>query len=625
MRKKSTKKPTVIFVIGFIFVLMLGTACTKESSADTTFGNSLNTSTLEPGNETGDIDSKETNTPRITVESTPKPTLNTNVNYEYKPLTNIPSLYIDLDNNKQKRNISKENYIDAKISLVGTGVDKIIGQKLQVKGRGNFSWSFDKKPLTLKFDKKIDLLGMGSGKKWVLINNYVDKTLMRNYLTFKFAADMGLEYTPECRFVDVFINGQYEGNYLLFEKITIADGRVDIAKSKGVLFEIEMQFRHNDCEFCYETPSGVHIMYSDYDDNDAISEAQEEENLKALMSSTNKFLRDMDNSLKKGYSEYSKYIDVDSFINWYIVNEFAKNYDSKFVTSCYCYIGNDGKLHMGPVWDYDTCYGNQNTDGCMYPEGFHVSQAPWYSILLNDKDFSTKLSQRWKKVIDDGIIDGLFKHIERADTLIKESVKKNFERWPEALDYELRREELCYSYEDELEHFKRFISGRKDWLTEQWDLEKFKVEPEADLGNFKDVTNKVDLKSVDGSIGANEREEAKYIFDGNTETKFCTRQWLPIYVQWKMTEKTEIKAYSMATANDVPGRTPKHWKLFASNDGKNWTVVSEVKNGGMSQMYYSYKGFKVSNPGSYMFYKLEIYENTENHDTTQFSELVLGA
>lgn len=562
-------------------------------------------------------DRKETASGSPERSATSLPNSTAAVSYEKQPATNIPSLYIELKDGRQKREIHKGGYLDATYSLVGEGYSAILDAPVSVKGRGNFSWSFDKKPLTLKLDQKTDWLGMGKGKTWVLVNNYVDKTLLRNYLSFCFAADMGLEFTPECRFVDVFLNGEYEGNYLLCEKITISEGRVDIQREQNrVLFEIEMDFRHEDCSQCYVLSSGVHIMYKDYD---------KKKDLNLLMQEINPFLKKADRALRKGIEEYSQYIDVDSFINWYIVNEFAKNFDSKFVTSCYCYIGNDGKLHMGPIWDMDTCYGNQNTDGCMYPKGFHVSQAPWYSILLKDKDFQQKLKERWSQVMESGVIAGLLNHIEQADALISRSRELNFDRWPEALDYKLRDEKVYYTYEEELEHLKAFIKDRRDWLDAQWNIgNSAGSEGQSGSRPSGEILNAmIEKASVKGSPGANEGETVQFVFDENTDTKFCTVGSFPVSIAWKMKEPVRIKKYAIATANDALERNPKHWKLFGSEDGKSWVSLSEVKNGSLPLSYYTYKEFQVKQSGTYLHYKLMIYESSGKVDATQLSELVL--
>ena len=143
-------------------------------------------------------------------------------------MTNLPTLYINLDGGINKNKITKEQYLPATYTLVVDDGVGIYEQPLEIKGRGNYSWSFVQKPYTIKLAKRTDLLGMGAARTWVLVTTYSDKTLLRNYLTLNLAVDIGLQYSVEAKYVDVYINGKYNGLYVLTEKIQIHDERVDI-------------------------------------------------------------------------------------------------------------------------------------------------------------------------------------------------------------------------------------------------------------------------------------------------------------------------------------------------------------------------------------------------------------
>lgn len=392
---------------------------------------------------------------------------------EYISPTDLPAIYINLDDNFPQDQIDKETYRPAKVSVVGAaGYADMIETVGSIKGRGNYSWSAEKKPYALKFDKKTDLLGMGKAKKWVLIANYWDKTMLRNYITLKMAADLGLDYTPEVAFVDLYINNVYRGNYLLTEKIEISSERVNIDdQNGGVLFEIEQQYRHTDCTYCYETANGVHMTYKEPElkPEDGFTENF----INNMMSTTNSFLDRLDASLSQGYGQYSRFIDVESFVDWYIVNEFCKNFDSQFVTSCYCYFDPvDGKLHMGPVWDYDTCYGNQSANGYGVPEGFLISEgAPWYRILTRDSNFSRLVSERWTALKADGTIFSVMENIINGAELIAESQVLNDQTWPNMLQTDGPRGDwnMVYkTYKEEVDYLRKFVAIRTLWLDEQW-------------------------------------------------------------------------------------------------------------------------------------------------------------
>lgn len=383
---------------------------------------------------------------------------------DYPQLTNLPTLYIELNDNQSFENLNKNDFIQAIYTLVD-GNEVIYEQPLEIKGRGNYSWSLPKKPYALKLNKRTDLLNMGDAKRWVLIANHSDKTLMRNYLTLTFAYDLGLKYTPECRYVDLYTNGQYHGNYLLTEKIQIHENRVDIDKEHRGLFEIEIAARHGgQCRYCIDVPSGVHIMFVDPDEDDTTPE-----DLAKKLIEFKSFFTAVDISLGMGYDEYSKYIDVESFIDWYLVNEFVKNYDSGFTTSCYCFIDNSGKLNMGPVWDYDTCMGNQEVATCINPRGYHVNGSAWFGTLTNDVTFKNMLHKRWTQLRNDGVIDDFVKKITTTAEYISESEKLDHAIWPEALTSKsLRGDKSKYTFDEEVDYLIYWVVRRIEWLDIEW-------------------------------------------------------------------------------------------------------------------------------------------------------------
>lgn len=384
---------------------------------------------------------------------------------EYPQLTNLPTLYIQLDDGVSFESLNKIEFISGTYTLVD-GDSVIYEEKLEIKGRGNYSWSFPQKPYALKLETKADLIGKDqAAKRWILVTTYSDKTLLRNYLTLTLAYELGAEYTTECMYVDLYTNGEYHGVYVLTEKIQIHENRVNINITKSALFEIEMEFRHSgNCHYCINLPSGVHIMMKDPDEDDMTTEELDKKFIEVKS-----FLTAADLSLSMGYDEYSQYIDVKSFVDWYIVNEFVKNYDSNFTTSCYCFIGDDGKLYMGPVWDYDTCYGNQDAATCMNPKGYHVTNAPWYSMLTSDETFKQLRNERWTELRDEGVFDDFITKIYDTVEYISESQVLNHERWPEALkSRDLRGGRSLMTYDAEVEYLIEWVTKRTEWLDVQW-------------------------------------------------------------------------------------------------------------------------------------------------------------
>ena len=388
-------------------------------------------------------------------------------------ITNLPTLYITLDNGAQQGEITKDGpQLPGVVSMAAEGYDPIVDAPITIKGRGNSTWTLPKKPYQIKFTEKTDLLGMGAAKKWILLANYWDKTLVRNYITYNLAAKMGMAYTTECKFVDVVINGVYQGNYLLTEKIELGKERIDEDELLGgTLFELEMQYRHAEegCPACVITNDGVHTIVKD-------PEPATQDELASLKADSLSFLNDMEDKLKQGYQVYSQYIDVPSFIDWYILNEVAKNYDAAFVTSTYCYRSTDNILHMGPVWDVDVCFGNQDVtypdtvDNGLYPYNYRADKGAWYRTLFEDQTFVDMLKARWNQLNDEGYWDGMLAQINETADYLAESQAKEQAAWPDAMQVtHVRGKGTPYfTYDEEIAYLKQYITQRIDWLNTHW-------------------------------------------------------------------------------------------------------------------------------------------------------------
>jgi hypothetical protein len=177
----------------------------------------------------------------------------------------------------------------------------------------------------------------------------------------------------------------------------------------------------------------------------------------------------MQASLSEGYEAYSQFIDVPSFINWYIVNELAKNFDSAFTASCYAFL-KDGKLHMGPAWDFDTPYGNQDIGppvNKLNPQGYHVASSPWFRRLTRDETFHRLLQERWTELRRDRVLDDFLNMIDETADYIAESAYLNFGRWPDSLQFTMRPR-AARTHEGEIEYIIDWVLRRIEWLDGEW-------------------------------------------------------------------------------------------------------------------------------------------------------------
>ena len=276
---------------------------------------------------------------------------------------------------------------------------------------------------------------------------------------------MGLPGTCDNEYVDVVANGKYAGTYVLTEKIEIGKNRIDVVEGKSALFEIEMVYRHT-CDLCvvmYENKSdpsnSVHLRIKEYHGKDVEDLTSEER--KEALAEFEPFFENLETAMKgSSMEELEKYIDVASFVNWYLLNEVTRNYDSKFVTSCYCFIGDNGRLYMGPCWDYDTCYGAQFAED----EGAWIQEAPWYKWLFRSHEpFVEAVKERWTELRQEGsdIVEWFDTNIDATVEYIAQSEVMNHELYPDS-------EFVNVKYSAAVKYMKRWLESRFEWMDSEF-------------------------------------------------------------------------------------------------------------------------------------------------------------
>lgn len=225
---------------------------------------------------------------------------------------------------------------------------------VEIKGRGNTTWDEDKKPFQIEFRHAVDLFGMGKSRKWVLLANVFDDTNLRNDIAMRIA-EMLDEKTPRRgRFVELYFDGEYEGIYYVMHKVEIGKNSVDLRDDMGVLVELDAENRN---EVCHNASLGGCLVLKDtVNKND-----EEEENL-AFEDFLVKYAL-AEKAAKAGdFDKVSKYLDIDSFVRYFLVNEFTVNPDAYSMSFFMYKNGLDDKIHAGPVWDFDYALGNRNWD-----------------------------------------------------------------------------------------------------------------------------------------------------------------------------------------------------------------------------------------------------------------------
>ena len=219
---------------------------------------------------------------------------------------------------------------------------------VEVKGRGNATWLQPKKPFQLKFARNTELLGLGKNRKWVLLANSLDLTNLRNMASFEVAEMAGMKYAPRGDFVELAVDGEYEGLYVLIRKTEVSKGSVDLKNDLGILVELDNLYGRY--ETCYYSGEGNCLVISD-----VVNKGAEMEAMADFMA---KFNRLEMAAAEGNYAGLTEVADTESLAQYFLVSEYTADVDA-YLTSIYFYSdGARDKIHAGPGWDFDMTFGN---------------------------------------------------------------------------------------------------------------------------------------------------------------------------------------------------------------------------------------------------------------------------
>ncbi len=371
--------------------------------------------------------------------------------------------------------VHKSDYHQCTLQIVDpSGKYKtILDSNAQIKVRGNSTSSGAKQPFNIKFESKQNVLGMGSCKKWYLLANMYDKTQLRNKLSFDLADDIGMAYVQQSTFVRVFLNGEYRGIYQLCESIGTGDSRVDInPKQNEFLLEFEPWPNYANDNWIRTTNYNILLGFNE---PDVPTDAQ-----RAWLKD---FFRKAESAISsRNINEIEKYLDVDSFIDAFLVEEYFKEVD--YQTSSTRFYIKDGKWYAGPVWDFDlsagncsstyyTGYNNVNGSGNSW-EGLYC-MGLWNSHLFKTKDIKERTIARYKEI--QPYIVNLYQDNElgkcKIDALLeqfRDEIDLNYTVWSTSQIYsELERVPSDGTYDGEITYLKEWLKNRNEWLLNAFD------------------------------------------------------------------------------------------------------------------------------------------------------------
>ena len=295
---------------------------------------------------------------------------------------------------------SKDSYLQATVTITDDNSFGNVGeQKVNIRARGNSTLKAPKKSYKLKFNDKVSLINDGEyAKDWVLLANYVDVSMMRNYYSLELAGKLNnLRYVPDSTFVEVYVNDVYQGVYQLSETIEVDENRLHIndtitnSESNGLLIERDAW---NDSEYSFTVNDQLYGIKSDIHNEKQAAYAENIINnaWNAILSHDEKLIKET--------------IDIPSSIDIYLLNEFTKNVDVGW-SSFFMYTNPESeKLFFGPPWDFDLSLGNREENFTEQFEGLYVGNPDivedqsheWFQELMKQEWYQIQVKDRWNSV-----------------------------------------------------------------------------------------------------------------------------------------------------------------------------------------------------------------------------------
>lgn len=420
----------------------------------------------------------------------------------YKRLTNLPHVYIETEGRKSIT--SKNYYIYATMHYVDEQDSVAVFDSMQIRGRGNSTWNMSKKPYRIKFQKKEKLLGKGyaNAKSWTLMANAADKTLFRNAITSLLGDFLGMKNNPAHKFVDLTLNGNYQGTYQISDQVEVRPHRVNIAEQDypltetsnitgGYLLEMDGFFDGVGFRTNKNVYSRIH-----YPDEDEITETQKN----YIRNHVNTFEKALfSNNFADPEKGYRHYVDSLSLSRWYLATEISANIDG-FYSTYYYKEQDDDRLFFGPLWDYDIAYNNDyritgTQTRLMVEDGYGSDLAKvWVKQFYNDPWFVQMINRDFNAAVDNGVEEYLNAQIDSIAQLLEESQILNYQKW--GINTRMYHEIVLYSsYNQYVNDVKSFIHSHLPYLQRRFAEKLAEVvppEPEPDPDPEPDPITKPD-------------------------------------------------------------------------------------------------------------------------------------
>jgi hypothetical protein len=368
------------------------------------------------------------------------------------PYANLPRFVIETEGFAQIRD--RETKIPAKLQIYGKNSPESDVLELTIRGRGNSSFRGMPKPgYKIKFEKKQELLGMPKDKEWALVGNSADKTLLKNFITYKLAGWLGDEYTPKSKFVELYLNRQYQGVYQLVETVKVGEHRVNIPQSDSSFLLERGPTEHG----------GEHFVVTEQGTKFEIKSPKEPTDSSTAL--IKKALSQFENYLKSDNpkGEITDYLDFEDYLRYYWIQELSKNLDGAFRRSIFLTWQKGDVIRLGPVWDFDIAYGNWEDDSLRTVTDWYIRNSGWNGLIFKREKYWQEAARYWKKHRD--FLATFPDSIRKYAKELAPAAKNEFKRWPVLENTENWTYKEAYdSYDEAVDSLNSWINQRMDWI-----------------------------------------------------------------------------------------------------------------------------------------------------------------
>ena len=378
--------------------------------------------------------------------------------------TGLPTVWIETNTHKDI-DVAGQFY-NGKIKMAGNPGTSSNGYITQANAKimavGTIYWyrsrihedmQLGKNAYSVLFNDDISLLDSPAGKTWEFYTNTSEKTMLHNQTAFYLGSMSALEYTPRFYHVNLLMNGRYYGTYLMGEDMEVSEGRVNVG-SDGFLLGIGAS-------------SSGPVFSTSYLERAVSVIAPSASQSEASVDYISNFVTTAENALfSSDFTDASegwqKYMDIDSFVDWYLINEISKNENGAFRNNCMMNLTRGGKLKMGPLWDFEKAFSVDSS-----PSGFVIKDVNWYARLFKDPAFVAKVKERYDFFYSHK--NDIITEISNTAEYLKYAIQEDNNKWNTFTTASNSGEQAWLLYQTTVYSMEKWLNSRMDWLKGEFD------------------------------------------------------------------------------------------------------------------------------------------------------------